>query len=88
VDTVDRLEMTVALMDKAPAQVCTVDITPRRVQQFHAVPGTVLYWKNIDIRGHVIQNGQIIADAHGLITLEKITVSRQKNKLVISKNPV
>jgi hypothetical protein len=52
------------------------------------VPGTVLYWKNIDIRGHVIQNGQIIADAHGLITLEKITVSRQKNKLVISKNPV
>jgi hypothetical protein len=88
VDTVDRLEMTVALMDKAPAQVCTVDITPRRIQQFHVMPGTVLYWKNIDIHGHVIQNGQIIADAHGVITLEKITVSRQKNKLVISKNPV
>jgi hypothetical protein len=88
VDTGDRLEMTVALMDKAPARDCTVDITPRRIQQFHVMPGTVLYWKNIDISGHVIQNGQVIADAHGVITLEKITVSRQKNRLVISKNPV
>jgi hypothetical protein len=88
VDTPDRLEITVALMDKAPQSSCTVDITPRRVQQFKGAPGRVVYWKNTGINGHVVQSGQAFVDNYGLITLEKVTVSRQKNRLIISKNPV
>lgn len=88
VDTPDRLEITVALMDKAPQSSCTVDITPRRVQQFKGAPGSVVYWKNSGINGRVVQSGQAFVDNHGLITLEKVTVSRQKNRLIISKNPV
>ena len=34
VDTPDRWEMTVGLIDRAPQDSCTVDITPRRVQRF------------------------------------------------------
>lgn len=38
VDTADRLEMTVALMDKAPAQDCAVDITPAGYSSFMPCP--------------------------------------------------
>ena len=82
-DTKERFNITVALMNAAPAADCIVDITPRRVQQFHFSPGTTLFWKSIDNTGAVIQHGTVTVDRNGLITLKKVIVSKSKNTIMI-----
>jgi len=44
VDQTDHWEMTVGLVDQAPQDECTVDITPRRLQQFRPISTTSLSW--------------------------------------------
>lgn len=46
VDTKERWEMTVRLIPQAPRDACTVDLTPRRTQQFKLPPGTKVRWRN------------------------------------------
>ncbi|MFO0819653.1 MAG: hypothetical protein U1A77_17025 [Pirellulales bacterium] len=46
VDTKERWEMTVRLIPQAPRDACTVDLTPRRTQQFKLAPGTKVRWQN------------------------------------------
>ena len=84
VDTADKWEMTVALNDQAPKPECTVDVTPRRLQQLKAKAGDVFNWTNAS-DGKEIQSGTVTADKWGLITLEKVIVSQSKNRLVISR---
>jgi hypothetical protein len=85
VDTPERWEMTVGLIDAAPKDVCTVDLTPRRVQAFRARPGTPLRWTNTSLLDRrVIQSGEALADKWGLITLQNVVVSEAKNRLKLS----
>ncbi len=50
VDQVDRWELTVGLVEQAPSDQCTVDITPRRVQRFRPKPGSKVSWTNVSRR--------------------------------------
>ena len=86
VDEQDRFEITVALMEKAPAPECTVDITPRRVQKFLFASGRKLFWKNTSNNGAESQKGAVTVDEYGLITLKKIVVSKNKNHIIVIKD--
>ena len=79
-----RWEMTVALTAKAPKEECTVDITPRRLQKFKAKPGEKLKWSNTS-GAEEIQSGEVTADKWGLVTLQKVVVTKAENRIVISK---
>jgi len=79
-DTPD--EWSVALRSLGGDQ--TVDVTPRRLQQFQIVPGTAYHWQNIRLEDQrVIQAGEIIADADGLLTVEGMQVGEAGSRLII-----
>ncbi|HEX2499983.1 MAG TPA: hypothetical protein VHO73_00900 [Methylomirabilota bacterium] len=83
-DEADRWEMTVFLTTKAPADTCTVDITPRRSQKFRATPGERFKWSNTSLAGQrELQSGEVVADASGLVTLEKVVVDKSRNRIRI-----
>ena len=83
-DTASKWEMTVGLIASAPKDSCLVDVTPRRLQNFVATPFAEYHWINKDFEtGEIIASGIVIADKNGLITLEQITVSKSKNRIVI-----
>jgi len=84
VDRADAWEMTVGLVDKAPADSCTVDITPRRVQRFKPEPGTEVRWTNTSLRDkQAVQSGRAVVDQLGLITVPKVCVDKGKTRLAI-----
>lgn len=90
VDTEDGWEMTVGLIAKDQ---CTVDITPRRLQKLKPQPGEKFKWTNSEMPrfagavggGKELQSGEVVADENGLLTLEKVTVSKSKNRIRISR---
>ena len=60
----------------------TVDVTPRRTQQFHPTPGALVRWRNLRVSDGVeIQTGTVMADALGLMTVTNVTVSPIGNRL-------
>ncbi|HUW83662.1 MAG TPA: dockerin type I domain-containing protein [Phycisphaerae bacterium] len=84
VDTTDAWEMTCYLINAAPQESCTVDITPRRCQTFGPVAETVCNWSNTDVAtSQIIQSGTATVDAHGLVTLPQVTVSKTRNRIRI-----
>ena len=84
VDTSERWEMTVGVGPDAPAEKGTVDVTPRRCQQFHPQSGEKFSWKNEHAKnGEVVQSGEVIADEWGLVTLKGIVISKDLNRLTI-----
>ena len=84
VDDRRRWELTVGLTDSAPADRCTVDVTPRRTQRFRPRPGERVAWRNISRKtGAAIQQGTATADKWGLVTIEQAIVSRSKNRLEV-----
>lgn len=86
VDEADKWEMTVGLVEKAPKPDCTVDLTPRRVQKFKVKPGEKMKWSNVSLADNKeIQTGEATADQHGLLTIEKLTVSKGKNRIKLSR---
>ena len=86
VDRPEQWEMTVGLVGEAPRDTATVDITPRRRQQFKTQPAAQFTWTNTSLdQNKVIQSGRVVADKWGLVTLEKIVIGKKKNRLSISK---
>ena len=83
VDTPARWEMTIALTEKAPEDKCTVDITPRRLQQFKSPPMQKFRWNNSSGEGEV-QSGEVTADKWGLLTLKGIIITKSGNRITIS----
>jgi hypothetical protein len=82
----DKYEITVFLTKEAPKDTCTVDITPRRTQKFKAKPGEKFKWSNISLKdGKEIQAGAATSDQWGLVTIEKLIVSKGKNRVKIWK---
>ncbi len=85
VDEPGRWEMTVGLIDRAPAAECRVDLTPRRCQRFRPVPGTALRWTNVlPADGREVQSGEAKADALGLVTLAGVTVQKGGSRIRIA----
>ncbi|OGJ93729.1 MAG: hypothetical protein A2487_06580 [Candidatus Raymondbacteria bacterium RifOxyC12_full_50_8] len=63
----------------------TVDITPRRLQQFPRIPYAEYDWQNIPAGGGApVQNGTAIADQYGMFTIEGFRFSVAGNKLVVT----
>jgi len=84
VERPDRWEMTVGLIAKAPKDECTVDLTPRRCQQFKPKPGQQVQWTNTAAGGsQAVQSGAARADKWGLVTLEKLRVGKGRNRVRI-----
>jgi len=86
VDDPARWEMTVALVDTAPADACTVNVTPRRLQRFAPKPGQAFSWTNVALAGgKTVQTGRAKADRWGLVTLDAVKVTKGGSRLRISK---
>jgi hypothetical protein len=92
VDQPGKWEMTVYLYPGdpkqgrpgAPADSCTVDLTPRRCQRFKAQPGSQFSWSNTSVAdGKVMQSGIAAADKLGLVTIENLTILKSKNRIHI-----
>ena len=86
VDEPDRWAMTVGLIAKAPQDVCTVDVTPRRRQHFQTKPGDKVTWTSTPLAGgHKPQAGEATADRWGIVTLGKVVVGKGKTRLTLSR---
>ncbi|MBF0573994.1 MAG: hypothetical protein HQK69_09580, partial [Desulfamplus sp.] len=85
VDTASSWEITVALMNSAPADECLVDITPRRLQLFNVAQGQVVHFTNIDkSTGALVGSGDVVVDQYGLITIEQTKVRKGGNRIIIT----
>ncbi|KPK83808.1 MAG: hypothetical protein AMJ81_07225 [Phycisphaerae bacterium SM23_33] len=86
-DEKDRYEVTIFLTSGqhgAPKEECTVDMTPRRCQNFKAAPGERFKWTNTSVPdGKEVQSGAAVADQLGLVTLEQVKVAKGKNRIKI-----
>ena len=84
VDQPDRWAMTIGLIPKSPKDDCTVDVTPRRRQRFKTKPGDKVAWTSASLgHGKQTQKGNATADRWGIVTLEKVTVGKARNRVVI-----
>ncbi len=85
VDEPQRWALTLCLCQSAPAEQCTVDVTPRRCQRFKPRPGERFAWRNTSLAtGKVVQTGEVQADRWGLVTLPQVIVSKGKNRVEIA----
>jgi hypothetical protein len=66
----------------------TVDVTPRRLQQFDVAADVVYEWQNVSvIDASIVQTGTISADTDGLLTLPQVTISPTGNRVSIRPMP-
>jgi len=84
-DIVDRpaeWAVTLYLVEKAPADRCSVDVTPRRLQAFRVRPGMRFRWTNTSASERKrVQMGEAIADDFGLLTAEGVSVTKSGNRV-------
>jgi len=89
VDEPDRWEITVLLASGkggAPEDACTVDITPRRLQKLKVRPGQSFTWTAAPVGdGGKAASGDVKADKWGLVTLERVTVTRDGTRVRIAR---
>lgn len=71
---------------RAPLDTCTVDLTPRRCRKFTPKPGQSFSWMNLTAAdGKEVRSGQVQADKHGLVTLEKLKVTKGRHRILIRR---
>jgi len=93
VDEPDRWEMTVYLYagdprqgrPGAPADACTVDLTPRRCQKFAPKPGQTFQWTNTSVADNQAASGRATADQWGIVTLPKLAITKSKNRIGVHR---
>jgi len=86
VDEEDRWEATLYLVESAPKDSCTADVTPRRLQKLKHRKGDAFLWSNTSLRdGREVQNGTGSVDAHGLLTLPAVEVTKGRNRLKLRR---
>lgn len=70
------------------SQTLAVSVTPRRCQVFPKIPWKVFEWTNRSIAtGAPIQNGLVLADGDGLVTVPAMTVTPGGTRLEITPAP-
>lgn len=84
-DSASKWEMTLALTTTAPESSCTVNVTPRRCQNFKHPTGASLNYEVKDLSGNILNSGTIIVDQYKLFTIPNITVTVDKVVLSITK---
>ncbi len=79
VDEPGKWEITLWVGERCPLAEGTVDLTPRRCQKFAAKPRQRFEWTN------GAQQGAVEADAHGLVTLDRLKITKDKHRITIRK---
>ena len=86
VDEANRWEITLELRSDCPADSLTTNLTPRRTQRFKAQPGEVFCWTRSSLAsGRELQSGHTAADAHGFVTMERLTVTAEKCRVKVER---
>jgi len=63
----------------------TVDVTPRRVQNFGITAGARYDWENREVNGDALRaSGTVTADEHGLVTVPAVEVTPEGTRLRIA----
>jgi pimeloyl-ACP methyl ester carboxylesterase len=66
----------------------TVDVTPRRVQQFKFAPGATYTWENRLVSDNsLVASGTVTADSGGLVVIKGFLVTPGGDRLVIKPAP-
>lgn len=81
-DEPDQWAITLRLAAGTEAESATADITPRRLQRFKVKPGDRVRWTNA-VGGRTVQNGEVVADQWGLVTVPEVRVARNGSRLTI-----
>jgi hypothetical protein len=76
----DLLKQDYSLYSAPP--VCTVDVTPRRLQKFHASPGDTLWWA-VKHAGEIVQSGQQVYSG-GIIVIPQVMVYKDSIQLELT----
>ena len=86
VDTADAWEITVILLDKAPKDTCTVDLTPRRLQALKTPKGARFAYTVTDVKaGKELAKSEATADEFDLLTLKQIPLVKGQNRVKVTK---
>jgi len=84
VDESEQWNMTIWLIDVAAYESCTVNITPRRLQNLEHGPNSTYHWELTDQEGYTLLNGNAITDSNGLFTILTVPISKTKRTLKVS----
>jgi len=77
IDSLLLIAMNVWLIESAPSDTCTSDITFRRIRHLWVEPGFRYDWELVDLSsGLTIRQGTVTADANSLITLENVAITK------------
>jgi hypothetical protein len=89
VDEPGRWEITLWVGESCPLPEGTVDLTPRRCRKFAAKPRQRFEWTNTveadATAARVVRQGTAEADEHGLVTLERLRVTKGKHRIAIRR---
>jgi hypothetical protein len=86
VDEPGRWEVTLYLRDDCPYPDLTTDLTPRRCQKLKAKPGEVFKWTHVSLDdNNQLRSGTATADRWGLVTIEKLILSKAKSRIQLSR---
>ena len=86
VDEPGAYEITAYLWGTAPLPECTADLTPRRCQKFKAKPGEEFRWTSVSLAdGKQAQAGLAAADAHGLVTIKDLRLTKAKHRIALRR---
>ena len=80
VDQSDLFVVDLALRAGAPGATATVDVTPRRQQQFRPMAGATVGWT------YGTQSGSVTVDALGLITIPRLVLGATPTELRLTSN--
>ena len=84
VDTADRYEVTMRLLDFSKQDQATAEITPRRVQRFHPAAGAVVHYSVSNLSDAApLASGEVPVDAHGHVTIQQVPVSKSGTRLTL-----
>ncbi len=84
IETASRWEVTLGLIEKAPKNFCTVDVTPRRLRSFKLSPGCEVSWRVTSVEtGKTLASGTAQADRFGLVTIARVPVSKKRVRLAV-----
>ena len=86
IDTPGQWAITLFLRPSAPKDTCTVDLTPRRLQQFKTPAGRRFRY-TVAEGERQFASGTATADEHGLLTLKRIPVTKGKVRVAIAPEP-
>ena len=79
-----RWAMDLRLNDEAPADTCTVDVTPWRLQHLLHGPEMQFLWR-LEEAGFTVAEGTAIADEHGRVTMAGVPLGRTVRRLVLER---